>query len=49
MTLPKGWIIRQIARMEKDVATWPEWMKRGLAPQSEKKEAVAGQAAQKEN
>lgn len=28
MELPKGWINRQIARLEKEYLTWPDWMKR---------------------
>lgn len=28
MTLPKGWINRQVARIERDVKSWPEWMRR---------------------
>lgn len=28
MTLEKGWISRQCARIERDVQSWPEWMRR---------------------
>ena len=28
MDLPKGWISRQITRLEKEYLTWPDWMKR---------------------
>lgn len=28
MTLEKGWINRQFARIERDVQSWPEWMRR---------------------
>ena len=30
MDLPKGWINRQIARLEKEYLTWPDWMKREI-------------------
>ncbi len=30
MTLPKGWINRQVARMEKESQSWPDWMKREI-------------------
>jgi hypothetical protein len=28
MTLQKGWINRQFARVERDVQSWPTWMRR---------------------
>jgi hypothetical protein len=28
MTLQKGWINRQFARVERDVQSWPSWMRR---------------------
>lgn len=28
MTLEKGWINRQFARIERDAQSWPEWMRR---------------------
>jgi len=28
MDLAKGWINRQITRLEKEYLTWPDWMKR---------------------
>lgn len=28
MTLSKGWINRQITRVERDSKTWPDWMRR---------------------
>ena len=28
MTLPKGWINRQVTRVERDSKTWPTWMQR---------------------
>jgi hypothetical protein len=28
MTLSKGWINRQITRMERESKTWPDWMRR---------------------
>lgn len=34
MSFAKGWINRQFAQLEKDFATWPEWMKRGVTLQS---------------
>jgi hypothetical protein len=28
MTLSKGWINRQITRVERESKTWPDWMRR---------------------
>ena len=28
MQLPEGWINRQIAQMEREAKTWPDWMRR---------------------
>lgn len=28
MTLPKGWINRQVARTVREAEKWPDWMKR---------------------
>jgi hypothetical protein len=28
MTLQKGWINRQFARVERDAQKWPDWMRR---------------------
>lgn len=28
MTFPDGWLGRQIDRAAKEVATWPEWLKK---------------------
>lgn len=28
MTLSKGWINRQITRVEQESKTWPDWMRR---------------------
>ncbi len=28
MTLSKGWINRQFARVERDAKNWPDWMRR---------------------
>lgn len=36
MDLPKGWISRQITRLEKEYLTWPDWMKREIPMQVNK-------------
>lgn len=51
MTLPKGWINRQISRVEQDAKNWPEWMRRetelraGKQRDSEKPNTQKGDAA----
>jgi hypothetical protein len=34
MTLQKGWINRQLARVERDVQNWPSWMRREVEMQT---------------
>ena len=39
MTLSKGWINRQITRVERDVKHWPDWMRREAALRAEEQKA----------
>src|SRR5437763_144039 len=39
MTLSKGWINRQITRVERDVKDWPDWMRREAALRTEEQKA----------
>jgi hypothetical protein len=42
MTLPKGWINRQFARVERDVKNWPDWMRRETELRAQEQKASTG-------
>lgn len=39
MTLSKGWINRQISRVERESKTWPDWMRRETELRAEEQKA----------
>ena len=41
MTLSKGWINRQITRVERESKTWPDWMRRETNLRAEEQKASA--------
>ena len=42
MTHEKGWINRQCARMEREVQSWPEWMRREFEIRAQEQKASTG-------
>ena len=49
MTLPKGWINRQYARVERDAQNWPDWMRREMEIRAKEQTASDPKTSTKEN
>jgi hypothetical protein len=49
MTLPKGWINRQFARVERDAEKWPEWMRRETELREREQKASAASDSREGN
>lgn len=49
MTHPKGWINRQCTRMEREVQSWPGWMRREFEIRAQEQKASTGSTKVRSN